>query len=306
MLVAEQGRYGDPPEPDAVRPFHEALPTDTIVLRPFVVDRGGPIAPEDLSARWIACATIGCLDAIAEADRLDPCSPTTFDLRGACLAGDTAEVRLTLPDFPPDLGDVGLFSLTTAPSIALVASRAGDPGADVCAQRLRAREPLGNCVMMLRDIELGSLRELVDAAELSGIEVEVGEDSEALLDVPRNLAPFVERFAISGSSVQDDGEVAHGGAFAVAVGDEIDIEYRPSEDDFDDFELELDDGEVLMFDETLTGQWWIDRPAIAFASLDLSARWSVSGDPGTTYVYFVVRDGRGSEAWGWLVFEVRA
>lgn len=305
MLVAQQGLYGERAPPDPPRPFHEALPTDTLRLRPFVVDRDGPIEDEELSARWIACPTVGCLASIAEVDRLQPCSLENFERRSACLAGDTPEILVTLPDFPPTLDETGLFTLTAAPSIALLAARKVDGGAEACARRLGAREPLGNCVMMLRDVEIGPLGELADAAEQAGIMVDVGRDSEALLDVPRNLAPFVERFVVSGSSVQDDGEVDSRGTFAVAVDDEIEIAYRPSDLDYDGFEITLDDGEVLEFDETLTGRWWISRPAVAFASLDLRARWTVSGEPGTTHVYFVVRDGRGSEAWGWIVFEVR-
>lgn len=302
--VTQQGPYGLRPADDDTRPFHEALPLDTVRIEPFIVDHGGPIAPDDLDARWVACTTLGCLDALENLDTLSSCA-TSFDPSGSCLLGNTPSITFTLPDFPPTLQQVSLFSLALAPSIVFIASRAGDPGADLCARRLRAREPLGHCVMMLRDLDLGSLAELVSAAETAGIEVDASDSNEELLEVPRNHVPFVRTFSVLGSSAREDGDVAASGAVPVVVGDEIAIEYRPEPADLDAFEVEIEGEPPLTYAETHSGQWWIDRDAIAFTSADLQARWTVSGDPGTAYVYFVLRDGRGSEAWGWLAFEVQ-
>jgi hypothetical protein len=301
ITVETPGRYTELPD-DATRRYHEALPLDTIRIEPFVVDRGGPIPASELSVRWVACPTIGCLDAIANADQLPACA-TGLGPLSACLAGDAPSILVPLPDFPPDLDDVSLAALAGAPSVALVASRAGDPGADVCARRLRAREPLGPCMMMLRGIQLGSLGSLVEAAQEAGIEVDLGTSSEELLGIRRNFAPLVQRFAVSGSSLQADGELPSQSTVAVAVGDDLEIEYLPSDDDAEHFEFVVD-GLRVAFDEVLTGRWWLDRSALEFTPLDLRARWTVSGDPGLAHVYFVVNDGRGSEAWGWLAFEV--
>jgi hypothetical protein len=306
MIVEQQGPFGMKLPPDAPRPYHEALPLDTVRFTPFVVDRGGPIALDELSVLWTVCPAIACVDALSEADRLPACGESR-DPSASCTLGGEPSIALELDPFPEGITEASLFTLATVPDIAFIASRAGDPGAEVCARRLRAREDLGPCVMMLRDIELGSLQDLVDAAESVGIAIEVSESSEELLDVPRNHAPLVQTFEVRGSSrTSGDGNVASGTAVPVALGDDIEIEYKPTEDDYDNFTIEGDNGEQLMFDETLTGQWWLDRPAAEFTPLDLQARWTVSGEPGPAYVYFVVRDGRGSEAWGWLAFEVGA
>jgi hypothetical protein len=302
IVVEAQGEYGERLPDDAPRKYHEALPLDTVRIEPFIVDRGGPIPLDALSARWVACPTIGCLEAISEADRLPSCVDA-LDPTSSCSIGAAASIVFPLPDFPSGLEEVSLFTIANAPSIALVASRTGDPGADACAQRLRARDPLGSCVMMLRTVDLGSLGELEQAARQAGIEVDLGDGNSELLEVPRNFAPLVEHFAVEGSSRQADGEVASQSTVSVSVDDEIEIEYLPSEADAEHFVISID-GMDLEFDETLSGQWWLDRSAVAFTSADLRARWTVSGDPGTAHVYFVVRDGRGSEAWGWLAFEV--
>ena len=302
--VTQQGPYGLRPAEDDARPFHEALPLDTVRIEPFVVDHGGPIAPDDLDARWVACTTLGCLDALANLDALPSCA-TSFDPSASCRLGDAASMTFTLPDFPPALQEVSVFSLALAPSIAFIASRADGPGADACARRLRARDPLGPCVMMLRDIQLGSLGELVDAAETAGIEVDVSDSSQELLEVPRNHVPFVRTFSVLGSSAREDGDVAASSSVPVVVGDEIEIAYVPEPADLDAFDVEIEGEPPLTYAEMHAGQWWIDRDAAAFTSADLQARWTVSGDPGTAYVYFVLRDGRGSEAWGWLAFEVQ-
>ena len=306
-VVEEQGLFGDPLPDDAPRPYHEALPLDRIRLTPFVADRGGPVPLDELSVLWVLCPAIECVDALSQADLLPTCGEEAeYDLGESCRIGSDASLSFVVGDFPMGITEASVFTLASAPNIAYIGSRVGDPGADVCAQRLRAREALGPCVMMLRDIALGSLRELVEAAALAGINVEVSEGSDELLQVPRNHAPLVQTFAVRGSSrMSEDSNVASGTSVPVAVGDEIEIEYLPTEHDVDAFTIELDDQDVE-FEETLTGTWWLDRDAEAFTPANLRAHWTVSGGPGSAYVHLVVADGRGSEAWGWLAFDVAA
>lgn len=304
--VIDQGPWGERAEADATRTFHEALPGDTIRFEPLVADEDGPLAPEDLSARWVLCPANECLEGLSTADALEPCDeelPYT-DIQ-TCSLGDEPIATWRMGDVPLDLESPSIFALAFGPNVAYVASRHDDPGASACVRALRDRESLDGCMLMLRDVSIGPVSALIEAAEAFGIEIELSEEGlELLLAEPRNRNPEAQQFAVSIDS-GDAIEVTHGSTIQATIGDEIEVTWVAEEDDFDDYEVELS-GETVEVQEQVRGRWYLDRRSSRFAPLDTSVRWSVEGAPGIAHLFFVLGDDGGSEVWGWLTFDISA
>ena len=306
MDVVEQGPWGEPAGPDPARTFQDALPGDTVRFTPLVADAQGPIPTEELSARWVLCPANGCLDALSTADELEPCSdevPYTQVPSCALGSGPTAEYRLG--PLPLDLDSTSIFALAFGPGVGYVASRQDAPGADACVKSLRARESLEGCVLMLRDVDIGPPSALTDAAEASGLDVEISESSETLLALPRNRNPEVRRVAVTGSSRTSAAtvEAMPGQTIPVTAGDELLVEWLPEDEDFDDYQVEVS-GETLDVEENVTGRWFIDQSSPEFTQLGTAVRFEVGRQTGITHLYFVLTDPGGSETWGWFLFDV--
>jgi len=302
--VVEQGPYGAPIEAGP-RTARDALPLDTLRLRPAVVDADGPIDTDTLEATWLMCAGIGsCLLQAPLTDR-PTCTGEEIQPPEPCRFFDGGTARLTLADFPRELPaeEASVFDLLDGPTISFVASAPDGPGLDGCIARFDARERLDGCLMMERVLGLGPLGELVDQLVLLGIDPGIGEEAETLLSRPRNHNPAVEQFR-----VELGGEpmvVAAGSVVAVPRDQSIVLTVETTDADLDGYEVMLGDETALLTDD-LEAEWWLDRevdledPAYG----QLWVRLQAGAATGTVRAYAVLRDSRGGEGWGWLDLEI--
>ena len=304
--VVEQGPYGAPIEA-GLRTARDALPLDTLRLRPAVVDADGPLDPDALEATWLVCAGIGsCLLQGSLVDR-PACTGEELQPPEPCRFFDGGTGRLTLADFPRELPaeDSSVFDLVDGPTVSFVASAPDGPGLDRCLARFDARERLDGCLMMERVLGLGPLGELVDQLLLLGIDSGIGEEAETLLARPRNHNPAIEEIQveIAGETMR----VAAGSTISVPRDQSIVLRVEPTEADLDGYEVTLGDETALLTDD-LEAQWWLDRevdledPAYG----QLWVRWQAGAVTGTVRAYVVLRDSRGGEGWGWLDLEIES
>jgi hypothetical protein len=302
--VVTQGPYGVR-IPEGPRSARDALPLDTLRLRPAVVDTGGPLDPDALESTWLMCAGIGsCLLQGSVGDRpactgeeLQPSEPCRF------FEGGTA--MLTLADVPLELVSEAstVFDLIDGPTISYIASAPEGPGLQECIARFDARERLEGCLLMERALGLGPLGELVDVLRGLGIEPGIGEDAETLLARPRNHNPAVDQFR-----VEIGGEtmvVAAGSRVSVPRNEAIVLTVETTDADLDGYDVIVGD-ETATLEDDLDAQWWLDREV----ELEAPAygqpwvRWRAGPVTGTVRAYAALRDGRGGEGWGWLDLEI--
>jgi hypothetical protein len=302
--VVAQGPYGAPIEPGP-RSARDALPLDTLRLRPAVVDAEGPLDPDALESTWLMCAGIGsCLLQGTLVDRpactgeeIQPLEPCRFFGAGTALL-TIADIPST---WPPEAYSV--FDLVDGPTVSFVASAPDGPGLDACLARFDARERLDGCLMMERVLGLGPLGELVDRLRALGIDPGIGEEAETLLARPRNRNPAVERFRVQAGGVPL--VVAAGSVVTVPRGAEILLAVETTAEDLDAYEVALGD-ETAQLTDDLGARWWLDREVeledVPYGQLWV--RWRAGSVTGTVRAYVVLEDGRGGEAWGWLDLEL--
>lgn len=304
VQVIAQGPYGQRIT-ESTRSSRDALPLDTLSLRPVVVDVDGPIDPEDLEGTWILCSGVGnCLLRDSELDhpacdgsRIQPDEPCTFGKGGA--------TTLTIADVPRDLVTelATIFTLISGPTVAYVASPPEGPGLDACLARFEARERLDGCLMMERALGLGPLGDLAETLEAAGIDPGIDEGAESLLARPRNRNPAVERIRVDygGESV----EVAAGDRVKVPRDEEIQLTVLTTPDDLDTYEAIVGE-QTVMFSDDLGSQWWFDREIDRSDPLpgQLFTRLRAGTATGTVRAYAVVRDNLGGEGWGFIDLEL--
>jgi hypothetical protein len=304
--VVAQGPYGSPIVAGP-RSARDALPLDTLRLRPAVVDAEGSIEPETLGGAWFMCKGIrSCLLQGTLADR-PACTDEEIQPSEPCRFFDGGTARLTIADLPPTLpaSPPTVFDLVEGPTVSFVTSAPDGPGLDACLARFDARARLDGCLMMERALGLGPLGELVDALRELGIDPGIGEEAETLLTRPRNHNPAVERFRVEIAGEQPL-VVAAGSLLTVPRHEPIVVTVETSEADLDAYEVELGDERVVLSDD-LGAQWWLNQAV----ELDdtpygqLWVRWRSGLVVGTVRTYVVLRDGRGGEAWGWLDLEIQ-
>lgn len=315
MAITEQGPFGERMT-DTTRTWSEALPGDTLSFTPLVADADGPLSPEELDLHWILCDNRQCIPALYGADELDACDDRSYlEIEQCSLGrGGSAAYPMGLVTVPPDvdIDDVSLAALSFGPLVGFIGSRVGEPGSSACQASLRDRTRMDGCVMMLRTIRIGPFSALIDAAAVAGIEIEITESLEPLLARPRNRNPTVTQFFVQGSSRVAGHELVADDQSTVPVrrGDALSITQLVGPDDFDDYEAMVN-GQLVSVHERLFATWFGDHDSARFESgryeFDLDSftlEWTVEGPAGPAHVYFVVRDQGGSEAWGWLRFDV--
>jgi hypothetical protein len=302
--IVEQGPYGSRLEAGP-RTARDALPLDTLRLRPAVVDADGTIDPDTLEGTWLMCAGIGtCLLQGTVAER-PACTGEEIQPSEPCRFSDGGTASLTIADFPRELPPEGssLFDLVDGPTVSFVASAPDGPGLDRCIARFDARERLDGCLLMERPLGLGPLGELVDQLVLLGIDPGIGPEADTLLARPRNHNPAVEQFG-----VEIGGEltvVPAGTVVSVPRDESIVLSVEITDADLDGYEVMLGDQTALLTDD-LDTDWWLDR------EVDLEdpqygqlwIRWQAGPVTGTVRAYAVLRDSRGGEGWGWLDLEI--
>ncbi|MCA9650664.1 MAG: hypothetical protein H6712_19305 [Myxococcales bacterium] len=302
--VIAQGPYGEPIATGSRTP-RDALPGDTLALAPVVVDAEGRLDPTELEATWMLCNGIyGCLLRGDEVSQRPTCTGDEIQPRSPCRFADGGRVTLTLADLPEQIPLEGftVFDLLTGPTVAMVASPPGGPGLEACLSRLDARARMDGCLLTERVLGLGPLGEMVALLEQAGIDPGIGPDADTLLARPRNRNPAVEELVVSHGD--ETRVVAAGSVVAVPSDVEISLTVAATDDDYDTYEVELEDQRVS-FSDPLTAQWWLDTEVeqLEGTSGELTTRLLAEG-PARVRVYVVLRDGYDGEGWGWLDLEV--
>jgi hypothetical protein len=302
--VVAQGPYGERIVPGPRTP-RDALPLDTLSLRPAVVDVDGPLDPDGLEGAWLLCSGLGnCLVREEVVDR-PPCTGEEIQPSKPCRFADGGTASLVVANIPavlpPALSSV--FDLVSGPTVAFVGSPAEGPGVDACLARLDARERLDGCLMMERALGIGPLGELVEQLDALGIDPGIDGEAETLLAAPRNHNPAVEqiRVAYGGESRL----VPAGGTVAVPSDEAIVLTVETSDADLDAYEVRLGEARALLTDD-LSAQWSFEREVDLeeAPSGQLWVRWRAGSVSGTVRAYAVLRDSRSGEAWGWLDLEI--
>ncbi len=300
--VVEQGPYGERLMPRPRTP-RDALPLDTIRLRPWVVDGAGPVDLDSLDAAWWMCASIGgCLTGLPVASR-PACSTDQFEPSEPCRLAEGAETTVRLADIPAQqLEPSSALDLLNGITVGFMASPEGGPGLDTCIARLDARQPLGECLLMERLLGVGPLSDLVALIEALGGDVGL-ELGETLLARPRNYNPAVMELSVSYGSTSV--RVPAGTRLSVPRNVEVLVGIVPDDQDLDSYEVIVAE-QLVLFSDDLTTQWWFDARVDRTDTLpgQLTARWSADGAVDEVRAYVVLRDNRGGEALGWLDFEL--
>lgn len=304
IAVVEQGPWGQPLD-DAERSVNEALPGDTVEVRPFLGGPGGPVDLAALDPAWFLCDDAGaCLLRVDDPTALQSCAETVpLVPEEPCALPSGETLQLTLGEFVvPETADA-VFAVNRAPTVGFVAGTPDGPDTDSCLSRIADRVPLRECLWAERTLALGSLAEVVETLEALGIEVELSESLETLLTVPRNHNPEVGQLqvAVDGGAFESH---PVGDTVSVPAGSDIVIRHEAEDADMDEYTVIIGD-EVRDVTDRLTGRWFADRALDAFEEVEAARTLrfrSDSADPVT--IFFVLRDDRRSEAGGWLHFEL--
>ena len=298
--VVAQGPYGRRMQPGP-RTYRDALPRDTLSLRPVIVDPQGSMDLAAFEIAWTLCSGIGsCLLRGSVLER-PACTNEELQPPEPCLLAEGGEVRLTLADLPAVLPTnlPTVLNLVSGPTVGLVASPPDGPGVDACLARLDAREPLEDCLLMERVIGIGPVGELAALLDEQGIDPGLGDDAQTLLERPRNRNPTVEHIRVE---LGDDVIVVESGStLAVPRDQDVTLTLETTDDDLDGYETILGDETVELSDD-LGAEWWFDRELDVDGALpgQLWVRLRAGTVTGTARAYAVLRDNRGGEGWGWL------
>ncbi len=307
--VTEQGPYGERIT-DRERSSRDALPRDTLSLRPVVIDRNGPLDPDALEGRWLMCAGLGGCALQAPVASVSRCANEQLRPAEPCRFGEGGRATLTLGDVSPDQldgGSVTLFSLVSGPTVVWIGSAPQGPGVEECIARLDAREHLEGCLLMERLLRLGPLAELAALLEEAGLDPGLTEGAQTLLARPRNRNPAVTSFALSyGGQTRT---LPAGARASVPRRQELQLTVITTEADRDPYEVEVEpDGLLVEFSDNLDAQWLFDRE---IERLDqpadgtgVSVRWRTGDQVGTVRVFVALRDDHGGEGWGSLQLEI--
>lgn len=301
--VIGQGPYGQPIT-DTSRSSRDALPLDTLSLRPIVVDTEGPIEPESLDGLWILCSGLGnCLLRDRDLDSTR-CTGTSIQPPEPCVFDEGGPATLTMPDVPALLLELTtIFTLVSGPTVAYIASPPNGPGLNACVARFESRERLDGCLLMERALGLGPLGELVDTLEAAGFDPGIDEGAESLLARPRNRNPAVQTLQVEYGT--GSVEVNAGARVAVPRDQEIRLTVLTTEEDLDAYEAMVGEQTVL-FSDNLDAQWWFDQEVDRLDSLpnQVFTSFRAGNATGTVRVYVVVRDNLGGEGWGFVDLEL--
>lgn len=297
--VVAQGPYGL--SLDDTRPsVNEALPLDTVEITPFVAGPDGEVAVGDLDPQWYLCREPASCLLLAEPNALPPCDVEFLLPEQTCALSGDDTLTLTLGDFTPAETPEAVFAINSPPSVGLVASTDQGPGTDACLGAIGARESLEGCLWTERTLSLGSVGEVVESLELLGYELELSESLVPLLGVPRNHNPSVQEFQVT-----VDGEAtmhATGSTVVVPRRAAVVVQYLPSDDDIDRYEVEID-GATVQLEDQLGGRWFASREVTEFDDRGINSLVWQAERTEPVRIHFVVRDDRRAEAWGWLDFE---
>lgn len=322
LEVASEGEYSAiVAAPPADRRRTEALPGDTITMRPWVTDATRVWPEDELDVAYFACFGVACIDALRNASASDGCTDLVDLQAPACFIGRGALVDFVIPSGPLEALSTGV------PEILAVAGLPGVTTTDACVEALR-QNPTGDvhdCMLLERFVAvgprwvLGLLQQAAfDAAATDGGSTDGGDtDSddgylpppEVYLEWP-NFNPEVERFSVA---VRRQGSIrtidaAPSDRIHVRVGDEVEIDFAPDPRDDQRYATELaEDGSVNRIAESGFADWFVNHRLDAFTNEPLGTtrvQWQVPRDVAELRIDLRVNDGRGGVGWGSLFFEV--
>jgi hypothetical protein len=324
-----------PYDPEAVpddRVRAQAMPGETVEVRPFAVSPEGVVDPDDLDLRWIACELFpgrGEFACILESfplslDTLPACDfPSLNDV---IAAGEPIAIETpclldagTSPTFDVPVSE-GVLSGADL-ELTAIGSTPGGTSTERCADELlsgQANVP-NDCIYGVQTVSIGPKLRLLDWLVQLGFDVgdlEVPDPDD--IDEP-DLHPVVTSFRVS--VLGDDGEpvgepidVPLGGEFEARAGQRLRIDTTSPESDLQDYLIPINGGTAFEDGvEEYTGQWFITwGDLLSPISLDAESynEWTLeaTGDDAATapgdvaHLYYVVRDGRnGSASWWFTV-----
>jgi len=330
-LLAAPVRVVVPHQPDAIPEglvAAEALPGETVALATFAVGPDGPVEPETLGLRWIACELppgAGVFSCLSERfpfqlDALPTCEFAGLDEVLALGEAPAFESPCLLANDPREGFEVPVSAGTLSGSSLELTAVGATPGGtpfERCAQDLLdGRSDLPNdCVYGVQVVSVGPEQRLLRWLSSMGLaDVEVPPEDEV---DPVDVHPRITRFAVSVLGDDDEPvgeavEVPRGGTVEVRVGQRLRIDTTSPEDDLQEYRYPVNSGAAFeTAREQYTGQWFITWGSLLSPeSIDARSynEWTLeaadddaSGPPGdVAHLYYVVRDGRnGAEHW-WI------
>lgn len=321
-------------DPDPVRA--EALPLETVRIRPLIVDPAGIMTPERVTAEmepvWLACVMQpieGLFSCLSSKLPLSPsdvpeCPPPTFDPSNPQLPMNPspcfiASTPVAEPEFtvPLDFG----FLLGGDLEVTMVAHAPGSGDTQACLEQLlgEAGSISGDCVYVTQRVAVGPDAELLLLAEMFGIP-DISQFGTIPDDPPdADAHPRLTSMTVRVMDPQNEQEV---GLFQPAragdppipakVGQRIDLEAIAPEGDLQTYLIPRD---MTAFDErteTYEGAWFVTWGSLLSPASDdpLSLNeWTLRRGmqdetdlppDGIARLFYVLRDDRQGVDW-WMV-----
>ena len=323
--------------PDAVdpdRPKAQALPFETVEIRPFIVNEDGEVDPDSLDVVWLACeltpgqGLFACLqDAMPLAlDDIPECTAPSFDaltgdelpeLDSPCVIGREGTPEYAVP-LSANVFVGGSMELT------MIAGVPGGTSTDDCAAELLsgAYDLPNDCLFAVQRLNIGPVELLLSYAAMFGVEIPGFEvpDPEDIPEPDHNPRITEVRVGIIGDDGEQVGDAVimdYGGTFTAPRESRLQVEIDSPEDDLQTFQIPVNNGESFEDrDEAYQGEWYRTWGRFLSGTSDDPMsynQWTLSqGDQDETEippedharVYYVVRDGRQGTNWFWFEVEV--
>ena len=319
---------------DPDKPKAEALPFETVEIRPFIVSEDGEVDADSLDMVWLACeltpgqGLFACLqDAMPLAlDDIPECvapgiedlmSEELPELDSPCLIGREGTPEYEVP-LSANVFVGGSIELT------MIAGVPGGTGTDDCAAELLsgAFDLPDDCLFAVQRLNIGPIELLLSFAagfglEIPGFEIPDEEDIPEPDTNPRISEVRVGVINEDGEQVGDAVAMSYGGLFSAPLDSILQIEVDSPEEDLQTFLIPVNNGESFEErSEAYQGEWYRTWGQFLSGTSDDPMsynQWTLSqGDQDETEVppedrarmYYIVRDGRQGTNWFW--FEIEA
>lgn len=273
-------------EDEAIRT--EALPVETITVRPFIVDEIEPLSPEridtEIEPMWLACplsplqGIFACLlDQVPlSLDEIEECPPVDFaalesgDLPAIptpcrITGGTPSQPQMQIPlDFNFFLG--GDLELT------MIGHRPGESSTERCAESLLSGDGVpAECIVAVQRASIGPDGEILRLAADAGIpEDQLGPipDADQVPDADRHpriqtfRAALTDQTELRGEEIAEILEsnetiaIERGDTITVAAGQTLVLETIAPEDDLQEFVIPTDDSQFEPDQEQYEGAWY--------------------------------------------------
>ena len=334
IQTAVTGPLVPDPELDVDRPKAQALPFETVELRPFVVNEDGLVDPDSLDILWLACeltpaqGLFSCIQSAfptTVADIPDCIPPDFMDLAGDELpepANPCVIAREGTPEYVVPLS-ANVF-IGGSVELTMISGVPGGTDTDTCAAEILAGEfdlP-DDCLYSVQRLNVGPIELLAKLAadfglELPGFEVPADEDIPEPDRNPRISEIRVGIISEAGEQIGDAVIIQPGGTFTAPRESILQVEVDSPEEDLQTFLIPVNNGESYEErSESYQGEWYRTWGQLLSGTSDDPSsynQWTLSqGDQDETEappddkarIYYAVRDGRQGVNWFWFEVEV--